>query len=116
MVDTLVSSDKDIDPGLAALSKRARVWLLVVACMGVSMAISSMVRVNAALPDIARETSATQSQLTWVVDGYTLVLSCLLLPAGPSETDTEGAEHFSSVWPSSRWPRSQQSSSTNRCS
>jgi EmrB/QacA subfamily drug resistance transporter len=82
MVDTLVPPDQDIDPALAALSKRARVWLLVVACMGVSMVISSMVALNAALPDIARETSATQAQLTWVVDGYTLALACLLLPAG----------------------------------
>jgi MFS family permease len=27
-------------------------------------------------------TAATQSQLNWVVDGYTVVLACLLLPAG----------------------------------
>ena len=41
-----------------------------------------MVALNAALPDIALQTAATQTQLTWVVDGYTLVLACLLLPAG----------------------------------
>lgn len=82
MVDTLVPSDQDIDPGLALLSKHARVWLLVVACLGVSLVISSMVALNAALPDLARETSATQSQLTWIVDGYTLALACMLLPAG----------------------------------
>lgn len=41
-----------------------------------------MVALNSALPDIALQTTATQSQLTWVVDGYTLVLACLLLPAG----------------------------------
>jgi EmrB/QacA subfamily drug resistance transporter len=82
MVDTLVTSDQDIDPSLALLSKRARVWLLVVACLGVSLVISSMVALNAALPELARETSATQSQLTWIVDGYTLALACMLLPAG----------------------------------
>ena len=82
MVDTIMPPDQDIDPGLAALSKRARVWLLVVACLAVSMVISSMVALNSALPDIAVETSATQSQLTWIIDGYTLVLACLLLPAG----------------------------------
>src|ERR1051326_3156505 len=41
-----------------------------------------MVAQNAALADIAVQTSATQTQLTWIVDGYTLVLACLLLPAG----------------------------------
>src|SRR5689334_23827060 len=41
-----------------------------------------MVALNTALGDIAIATSATQTQLTWMVDGYTLVLACLLLPAG----------------------------------
>ena len=56
--------------------------MLTVAALDVLLVISSMVALNAALPDIARETAATQTQLTWVVDGYTLVLACLLLPAG----------------------------------
>jgi hypothetical protein len=43
MVDTLVPRDQDIDASFAALSKRARAWLLVVACLGVSLVISSMV-------------------------------------------------------------------------
>lgn len=82
MTESLVDSAQDIDPGMAVLSKRQRYWLLTVACMDVSIVVSSMVSLNAALPDIAMETSATQSQLTWVIDGYTLVLACLLLPAG----------------------------------
>ncbi|MCV6976196.1 MFS transporter [Mycobacterium bourgelatii] len=50
--------------------------------MGVLLVISSMVALNAALGAIAVDTLATQSQLTWIVDGYTLVMACLLLPAG----------------------------------
>lgn len=82
MADTLVQSDQDIDANLASLSRFGRLWLLTVAALCVLLVISSMVALNAALPDIALETSATQAQLTWVVDGYTLVLACLLLPAG----------------------------------
>ncbi|MBX8688023.1 MFS transporter [Mycobacterium sp. 20091114027_K0903767] len=82
MSHTLVESSQDIDPGMAYLSIRQRYWLLAVACMDVSIVIASMVALNTALPDIARQTTATQAQLTWVVDGYTLVLACLLLPAG----------------------------------
>lgn len=82
MVDTLSRSDQDMGASIAGLTARARVWLLTVACMGVALVISSMVALNAALPDIAVQTTATQTQLTWVVDGYTLVLACLLLPAG----------------------------------
>jgi EmrB/QacA subfamily drug resistance transporter len=82
MVDTVVRSDQDIDANLASLSKFGRFWLLTVAAVDVLLVIASMVALNAALPDIALQTAATQTQLTWVVDGYTLVLACLLLPAG----------------------------------
>ncbi|BBZ10449.1 MFS transporter [Mycobacterium branderi] len=82
MVDTFVRPDQRTD-GLTALgSRRARIWTMAVACMGVSLVIASMVALNTALGDLAVATSATQSQLTWVVDGYTVVLACLLLPAG----------------------------------
>jgi EmrB/QacA subfamily drug resistance transporter len=82
MVDTLTRSAQDIDASVKRLSPRARIWLLTIAALDVLLVISSMVALNAALPDIALATSATQTQLTWIVDGYTLVLACLLLPAG----------------------------------
>jgi EmrB/QacA subfamily drug resistance transporter len=82
MVDTLDRSDQDIDANFITLSRFGRFWLLAVAATNVLLVISSMIALNAALPDIAVETAATQTQLTWVVDGYTLVLACLLLPAG----------------------------------
>ncbi|MCT7657120.1 MFS transporter [Mycobacterium sp. CPCC 205710] len=41
-----------------------------------------MAALYTSLADIAIATGATQTQLTWVVDGYTLALACLLLPAG----------------------------------
>lgn len=81
-MDALVRPDKGTDPGLHGVSSRQRTWTLVVTCLGVALVICSMVALNTALGDIAVTTSATQSQLTWVVDGYTLTLACLLLPAG----------------------------------
>ncbi|WIM86795.1 MFS transporter [Candidatus Mycobacterium wuenschmannii] len=82
MVETVADPYPDGDFALAGLTSRTRTWLLTVACFGVLLVISSMVALNTALPDIAIATSATQTQLTWVVDSYTLVLACLLLPAG----------------------------------
>jgi len=61
---------------------RAQRWTLTVACLGVSLVVASMTALNTALGDIAVATSATQTQLTWIVDGYTVALACLLLPAG----------------------------------
>ena len=82
MVDASTHPAPRSDFALADLSERARLWLLTVACFGVLLVIASMVALNTALPDIATATSATQTQLTWIVDSYTLVLACLLLPAG----------------------------------
>ncbi|MFD4366822.1 MFS transporter [Rhodococcus sp. NPDC058521] len=56
--------------------------MLTVSCCAVALVVAAMAALNTALPDLARDTGATQSQLTWIVDGYTLSLACLLLPAG----------------------------------
>ncbi len=82
MTESAVRSDPRADGSFAGGSKVRRGWTLVVACAGVSLVIASMVALNTALADIAVATSATQTQLTWIVDSYTLLLACLLLPAG----------------------------------
>ena len=82
MVDTFVRSDQRTEAATALGSHRARIWTMVVACMGVTLVIASMVALNTALGDIAVATSATQTQLTWIVDCYSVALACLLLPAG----------------------------------
>src|SRR3984893_8454197 len=82
MVRTLVRVDEPTDATGAGLSARARTWTLAVASMGVGLVVGSMTALNTALGDLAVATSATQSQLTWIVDSYTVALACLLLPAG----------------------------------
>ena len=57
-------------------------WLILVACLAVSLVVAAMAALNTALPDIAIDTGATNAQMTWIIDGYTLVLAALLLPAG----------------------------------
>lgn len=64
------------------MSAQRRASTLVAGCAGVALVVGSMVAFNTALGDIARVTSASQTQLTWIVDGYTVALACLLLPAG----------------------------------
>jgi len=82
MVETLVRPDQRTDAVSIGGSPRARTWTLTVACMGVVLVVASMTALNTALGDLAVATSATQSQLNWIVDGYTVALACLLLPAG----------------------------------
>ncbi len=57
-------------------------WLVLVACLSVSMVVAAMAALNTALPDIAIDTGADSGEMTWIVDGYTLALAALLLPAG----------------------------------
>lgn len=44
--------------------------------------ISAVAGLNVALPSIARDLGATQTQLTWIVDAYTVVFAGLLLISG----------------------------------
>lgn len=67
--------------GTARLSLAQR-WLLTLSCLAVVLVTASMAALYTALPEIAATTGASQGELTWIVDAYTLVLACLVLPAG----------------------------------
>ncbi|MFZ2529188.1 MAG: MFS transporter, partial [Rhodococcus sp. (in: high G+C Gram-positive bacteria)] len=75
---TTATGTADTPPRLSG----AQLWLLTVACSAVALVVAAMASLNMALPDIAVDIGATQSQLTWIVDSYTLVLAAFLLPAG----------------------------------
>jgi len=53
-----------------------------VVCLALAAVVAAMSSLNVALPDVARATHATQTQLAWVIDAYSLVFASLLLPAG----------------------------------
>ena len=64
---------------LSAARRRA---VLGVMCLALMMVVAAVASLNVALPDLARGTGASQSQLQWIVDAYALVFAGLLLPAG----------------------------------
>jgi MFS family permease len=51
-------------------------------CVALAAVVAAVASLNVALPDIARSTHATQTQLEWVIDAYSLVFAALLLRAG----------------------------------
>src|SRR5215469_4640989 len=53
-----------------------------VVCLALAAVVAAMSSLNVAIPDIARATHATQTQLAWMIDAYSLVFASLLLPAG----------------------------------
>ncbi|AVZ38283.1 MULTISPECIES: MFS transporter [unclassified Dietzia] len=64
------------------LTTGRRRWLLFVNIVAVSLVVATMSALYTSLPDIAVATGATQAQLTWIIDSYTLALAALVLTAG----------------------------------
>src|SRR5918995_5035920 len=56
--------------------------ILVVVGLSLMAVVSAVSGLNIALPSLARETGASQTDLTWIVDAYTVVFAGLLLFAG----------------------------------
>lgn len=64
------------------VSRTRRIWTVVAMCLVLLPIIAPITGITVAGPDIARATGATQVELTWIFDSYTLGLAVALLPAG----------------------------------
>lgn len=64
------------------LTARQRNAVLGVIALCLMMVVSATSGLNIALPDVARDSGATQTQIQWITDAYALVFASLLLPAG----------------------------------
>ena len=69
-------------PATTAISPRRATLILVVVGVALMAVVSAVSGLNIALPSLARATGASQTELTWIVDAYTVVFSGLLLFAG----------------------------------
>ena len=69
-------------PQPAELSARRTRLILPVVGLALMAVVSAVAGLNLALPSIARETGASQTELTWIIDAYTVVFAGLLLLAG----------------------------------
>ena len=80
-------------PDAAALDPHRTRAVLAVVALALMTVVSAVSGLNVALPDLARETGASQTQLTWIVDAYTVVFAGLLLFAG-ALGDRFGRKHL----------------------
>ena len=67
---------------MEGLSPRRRTALLAVIALSLMTVVSAVSGLNVALPSLQRDTGATQTEIQWIVDAYTLVFAGLLLTAG----------------------------------
>jgi MFS family permease len=66
----------------ALCAKSAEPWVLAVTILGSGMAFIDSTVVNVALPAIQRTLGGTVIDMQWVVEGYALLLSALILAGG----------------------------------
>ncbi|MGZ4619602.1 MAG: MFS transporter [Frankiaceae bacterium] len=66
-------------PAASPVNHRA---VLAVTCLALAAVVAAVASLNVALPSLARDTHASQTQLSWVVDAYALAFAALLLPGG----------------------------------
>jgi EmrB/QacA subfamily drug resistance transporter len=74
-----------MSPSMARVQERAyeRRWLILgVLCFSLLVIVLDNTILNVAIPTIVRDLDATNSQLQWIIDAYTLVFAGLLLTAG----------------------------------
>ncbi|MDE3070577.1 MAG: MFS transporter, partial [Acidobacteriota bacterium] len=81
--DAATLNQPDSETASAESGRRRRRWIaLVVLCLGQLMMVLDATIVNVALPSIQRDLHFTQSNLTWVIDGYLITFGGVLLLAG----------------------------------
>jgi EmrB/QacA subfamily drug resistance transporter len=61
---------------------RQRRFILIAMCTALVAVVASVSGLNVAQQQLATELGATQSQLLWMINGYTIALAALLLPIG----------------------------------
>jgi len=59
-----------------------RWWTLSILCLSLLMVVVGNTALNVAIPTLVRDIHATDTQLQWIVDAYSLVFAGLLLTAG----------------------------------
>ena len=79
---TAPSTHRQTAPDRPAYSDARLTGLLVLMCLALTLVLAANASLTVALPEIARTTGATQTQLTWIINGYALLFAALLLPAG----------------------------------
>jgi EmrB/QacA subfamily drug resistance transporter len=87
---TTSDTESRIDrPRPATLSERVqaraferRWWILTILCVSLLVIVLDNSILNVAIPTIVRDLSASEGQIQWIVDAYTLVFAGLLLTMG----------------------------------
>jgi EmrB/QacA subfamily drug resistance transporter len=67
---------------IVVVDRARRRLILAAMCVGLVAVVASVSGLNVAQQALAEDLGATQSQLLWIINGYTLALAALLMPVG----------------------------------
>jgi EmrB/QacA subfamily drug resistance transporter len=81
-----------VEASVPALSPGRRRALLVSVLIALTAVVASVSGLNVAQGQLAADLGASQSQLLWIINGYTVALAALLLPVG-AVGDRWGRKH-----------------------
>lgn len=56
--------------------------VLVVVLVALATVVSAVSSLNLAIPSLGRDTGASQTEISWIIDAYSLTFAALLLPGG----------------------------------
>jgi EmrB/QacA subfamily drug resistance transporter len=77
-----MSANPSVDTDQTVHDPRQRRAILIAVCVALMAVISSVTGLNVAQPELAVEFDASQSQVLWFINLYTISLAALLLPMG----------------------------------
>lgn len=78
----MIGTDDLDGAGQVVADARRRRAILITMCVALAGVVASVSGLNVAQQAIAADLRASQSQVLWVINGYTIVLAALLLPIG----------------------------------
>ncbi len=76
------SHDPRHDPQISPQVYKRRWYILAVACLSLFVTMLANMALNMALPSLAKELSLDNTQITWIVDIYSLLFAALLFTMG----------------------------------
>lgn len=80
-IDALMPGDPHTDDE-AVDDPRQRRLILISMCVALVAVIASVSGLNVAQQALAADLEASQGELLWIINGYTLALAALLMPVG----------------------------------
>ena len=90
----------DVDRG-----DRRRWIILAVLCMSLVIIVMDNTILNVAIPSLMTDLQASNSQVQWIIDAYTLVFAGLLLTTGSCRTASAARARCRSASSCSAWAR-----------